>query len=93
MKLKLTIVLGTVALLGASFGAQAASIDDTTTYGKRVAATHAVAKSRAGSFDVYIDKPTGFAFVNTPGGWKFTRKVQDLSQAVVGSNLGSVAKF
>jgi len=93
MKLKLTIALGTAALLGASFGAQAAPAADTATYGKRLASTGAVAKSRPGSFDVYIDKPTGFAFVNTPAGWKFTRKVQDDSPAMGGKKLESVAKL
>jgi hypothetical protein len=26
-------------------------------------------------FKVYIDKPTGFAYVKTPNGWLFVRKV------------------
>jgi hypothetical protein len=89
MKLKLTIALGTAALLGA----QAVPAADTADYGKRLASTNAVAKSRPGSFDVYIDKPTGFAFVNTPAGWTFTRKVQDDSPAMGGKKLASVARL
>jgi hypothetical protein len=92
MKSKLTLALGAAALLGATFGAQAAPADDTT-YGKRLASTGAVAKSRPGSFDVYIDKPTGFAFVNTPAGWTFTRRVHDDSAVVGAGTLGSVIKF
>lgn len=93
MKLKLTIALGAAALLSASFGPQAAAADDTTTYGKHLTSADAVAKSRPGSFDVYIDKPTGFAFVNTPAGWKFTRQVQDDSPTVAGTKPRLVAKF
>jgi hypothetical protein len=29
----------------------------------------------AKNFDVFVDKPTGFAFVKLPGGWKFAGKV------------------
>lgn len=93
MKLNLTIALAAAALLGASFGIQAAPADDIAAYGKRLTSAEAVAESRPGSFDVYIDKPTGFAFVNTPVGWKFTRKVQDDSPAVAESKPGLVAKF
>ncbi|HJV25836.1 MAG TPA: hypothetical protein VJ673_09110 [Aromatoleum sp.] len=76
MKLKPAIALGAAALLAASFGALAEPTDDAP-YGKHLTSTEAVAQSRAGSFDVYIDAPTGFAFVHTPTGWTFTRKVQD----------------
>ncbi|BAL27134.1 hypothetical protein [Azoarcus sp. KH32C] len=77
MKLKPAIALGTAVLLAVSFGALAEPAEDTAPYGKHLTSIEAVAKSRPGSFDVYIDAPTGFAFVNTPAGWKFTRKVQD----------------
>ena len=93
MKLKLISALGAAVLLGASLGTQAAPSDDDAPYGKHLASTDAVAKSRSGSFDVYIDKPTGFAFVNTLGGWKFTRKVQDNSPAADASTPGPVARF
>jgi hypothetical protein len=92
MKLKLISALGAAVLLGASLGTQAAPADEAP-YGKHLASTDAVAKSRSGSFDVYIDKPTGFAFVNTPGGWKFTRKVQDDSRVANGSTPGPLARF
>lgn len=46
-------------------------------YGKRLTSPDAVAKSHPGSFEVYIDGPTGYAFVNTPKGWKFIRKVSE----------------
>lgn len=65
------------ALLTLSLAAQAG---DEPSYGNRVVSTDAVAKSRAGSFDVYIDPPTGYAFVNTPKGWIFVRKVQNQSE-------------
>lgn len=76
MKLNTTLVVA-ATLFAASLGAHAAPDDETAPYGKHLTTTEAVAQSRAGSFDVYIDAPTGFAFVNTPAGWKFTRKVQD----------------
>lgn len=76
MKLNITLIFAAATLFAASLGVHAAD-DETAPYGKHLTTTEAVAKSRAGSFDVYIDAPTGFAFVNTPAGWKFTRKVQD----------------
>lgn len=77
MKLHATLIFAATTLLGAGFAAHAAAADETAPYGKRLTSTEAVAKSRAGSFDVYIDAPTGFAFVNTPAGWKFTRQVPE----------------
>jgi hypothetical protein len=93
MKLKPAITLGTAALLAASFGALAAPAEDAAPYGKHLTSIDAVAKSRPGSFDVYIDPPTGFAFVHTPAGWKFTRQVQDDSPAFAGKTPGPVAEF
>jgi hypothetical protein len=84
MKPKFTRALGVTILLCATFGAHAAPDDDIAPYGKRLTSTEALAQSRPGSFDVYIDEPTGFAFVHTPEGWKFTRKVQDDSPALAG---------
>lgn len=82
MKLNTTLVFAAAALFGASLSAHAAPAEETAPYGKHLTSTEAVAKSRAGSFDVFIDAPTGFAYVNTPVGWKFTRKVQDDVTAV-----------
>lgn len=33
------------------------------------------AAAPAKNFDIFVDKPTGFAFVKLPGGWKFAGKV------------------
>jgi len=84
MKPKFTRALGAAVILCAAFSAQAAPDDDTAPYGRHLTSTEAIAQSRPGSFDVYIDVPTGFAFVHTPEGWKFTRKVQDDSPALAG---------
>jgi hypothetical protein len=84
MKATLTRVLGAAVVLCASFGARAALDDGTAPYGRHLTSTAAIAESHPGSFDVYIDVPTGFAFVHTPEGWKFTRKVQDDSPALAG---------
>ena len=86
MKLNTTLVVAAAALFAASLGAHAAPADETAPYGKHLSSTAAVAKSSAGSFDVYIDAPTGFAYVNTPGGWKFTRKVQDAAAIARNAN-------
>ncbi|MGL1833061.1 hypothetical protein ACKVEX_05575 [Rhodocyclaceae bacterium SMB388] len=82
MKLAHMIAVGAAVLLGASLSAHASPVDETiATPGKRLVSTDEVAKSRPGSFDVYIDEPTGFAFVHTPNGWVFTRKVPDARTA------------
>jgi hypothetical protein len=40
---------------------------------------HAESAPPTRDFDVYVDLPTAFAFVKTPVGWKFVRKL-DASQ-------------
>ncbi|AYH44002.1 hypothetical protein [Azoarcus sp. DN11] len=75
MKPLLAYALAGTVLLSAAFGAQAAT-DDPAPYGNYLTSSE-VPQSRPGSFDVYIDPPTGFAFVHTPTGWTFTRKVPD----------------
>lgn len=80
MKPLLAHAFAGIALFGAALGAQAAT-DDPAPYGHYLSSAE-VPQSRPGSFDVYIDPPTGFAFVHTPSGWTFTRKVQDDSQVL-----------
>lgn len=75
--MKSFVALSMAGLLVAASAAAGAADTGLENYGRRVTSTDAVAKSRAGSFDVYIDGPTGYAFVNTPGGWKFTRRVSE----------------
>jgi len=76
LNMKFAPALCAILLAGIGSAAQAA---DEPSFGNRVTSTDAVAKSRSGSFDVFIDQATGFAFVNTPNGWKFIRKIQDPS--------------
>lgn len=87
MTLKLIIALGAAALLGAP----AVAADETATHGKRLISIEDVSKSVRGSFDVYIDGPTRFAFVHTPVGWKFTRQVQEDSPALREAPLQSAS--
>ena len=83
MKTPVTGIIAAIALLAASLATQAAPPDETQGYGRHLGSSEEVAMSRPGSFEVYIDPPTGFAFVHTPGGWKFTRKVPDDASAMV----------
>jgi len=73
--MKTTINAIAAASLFLAAGATSAFADSSESYGKRVSTIEQVAASQAGSYEVYIDAPTGFAFVNTVKGWTFTRKV------------------
>ncbi|WP_227817583.1 hypothetical protein [Nitrogeniibacter aestuarii] len=73
MKTTMTAIAAASIFLAA--GATTASAESSENYGKRVSTIEQVAASKAGSYEVYIDVPTGFAFVNTIDGWTFTRKV------------------
>ncbi|QID18602.1 hypothetical protein G3580_13795 [Nitrogeniibacter mangrovi] len=72
MKTKIAIALGTIALTAGFATAATAADEGTTTYGKRLTTTQEIAKSARGSFDVYVDRVSGFTFVNTITGWKLT---------------------
>jgi hypothetical protein len=37
----------------------------------------------ADDFAVYVDQETGFAFIKTPGGWKFIRQIESGKLALV----------
>lgn len=73
--MKSTIAAIAAAGIFLAAGASTASAESTENYGKRLTTIEQVAASQAGSYEVYIDAPTGFAFVNTVDGWVFTRKV------------------
>lgn len=36
---------------------------------------------------VYVDKPTGFAFIRTPNGWRFVRKLESTQLAEQAAQL------
>ena len=75
MKSILQALIPAIALTAAAFAAGDAN-DADAPFGKRVITTEAIAASQAGSYDVYIDGPTGFAFVNTVNGWTFIRQIE-----------------
>lgn len=47
----------------------------TSAYAEPVAATSAAAVP-VEEFSVFVDIPTGFAFVKTPAGWRFVRQIE-----------------
>lgn len=73
--MKTTITAIAAASIFLAAGATTAAAESSENYGKRVNTIEQVAASQAGSYEVYIDAPTGFAFVNTVKGWTFTRQV------------------
>lgn len=94
MKPKSVFAFAILGLSVASSGAFAGPSEEAAPYGKQLTSIDDVAKSRPGSFDVYIDGPTGFAFVHTPFGWTFTRKVTqapEVAEKVISDDYGKVA--
>jgi hypothetical protein len=63
MKLKRILAATAVALIGGSCGAADAFSCTTNAY-------------EPGQYQVFIDQPTGYAFIKTPCGWHFVRQIE-----------------
>jgi len=87
MKTTMTAIAAASIFLAA--GATTASAESSENFGKRVSTIEQVAASQTGSYEVYIDAPTGFAFVNTVKGWTFTRKVS--AEALAAEKVAQLA--
>lgn len=81
MNTRIAIALTAFAVLGAGQPAFAGADTPDPAQGKRVTSIEEVAGSQRGSYDVYIDAPTGYAFVHTATGWTFVRQVPEVALA------------
>ena len=61
-------ILGAIFCLGLAFSANAATTERAIEYAPA-------------DYLVFVDKPTGFAFIRTPYGWKFVRKIESTQLA------------
>ena len=81
MKSKIAIAMGALALLCAGLTTSAAASEAAAGV-----ANAAPAKSLRGSDDVYIDRSTGSAFVNTFAGWKRATTTAEPARSLRGSD-------
>ena len=72
---KRLLVAATAIPLSLALAASAALASPTGAEGVTIATASGQVGTAVKDFDVFVDLPTGFAFVKTPRGWTFVRKL------------------